>query len=564
MEEARPANGFERLWEDAQAAESAGPPPGGPISGGEGADSLAAALAEIDRAQGDPLEKIRKLLGRALEAIRAERIFFFDATSGTDGPQVGHCRSALNIDLESSHDPESKVPTALLRRALAAGRPIVLEDVDADPRLATLEPDARPRARAGGAVPLRARGRTVGIIYFDHRFQPLVLGARACSDLAATCRLLALLHLMERIEGENRSLWQDIARMKERPTAAAAAAPDSPRSPARARGDRSHLVGNYDGIVGSSPRMLEIFQLLDRISSSTAPILINGESGTGKELIANAVHKNSPRNSKAFVSENCGALTETLLESELFGYVKGAFTGAGKDHKGLFELADGGTLFLDEVGDMSASMQKKLLRVLQEGMIRRVGGKDFIHVDVRLVCATNKDLMAECRQGNFREDLYYRLNVINIKMPALRERKEDIPELVEHFLAEMARVSGTEKKIEPAAVERMLRYAWPGNIRELQNEVKRMYALSEGMIRVSDLSEIILEGGGRDILHAGLEAELNDLTLHEATERVEKELIRKALISSRGNKSMVAKKLQIPKTSLYSKINKYQLDKEMS
>src|SRR6185369_8399750 len=217
-------------------------------------------------------------------------------------------------------------------------------------------------------------------------------------------------------------------------------------------------------------------------------------------------------------SENCGALTETLLESELFGYVKGAFTGAGKDHKGLFELADSGSLLLDEVGDMSHSMQKKLLRVLQEGMIRRVGGKDFIRVDVRIICATNKDLMEECKQGRFREDLYYRLNVINIKVPALRERKEDIPQLVEHFLGDLATQSGKQKPIEPAALKRLSQYTWPGNVRELQNEVKRMYALSEESIQVGDLSEVIMSGDGRELLHGGFERELLDLTLKDATD----------------------------------------------
>jgi sigma-54 dependent transcriptional regulator, acetoin dehydrogenase operon transcriptional activator AcoR len=197
-------------------------------------------------------------------------------------------------------------------------------------------------------------------------------------------------------------------------------------------------------------------------------------------------------------------------------------------------------------------------------VVRRVGGKDFIRVDVRLVCATNKDLLQECRQGNFREDLYYRLNVINIRMPALRERKEDIPELVEHFLEALGRQTGVVRRIDPTALRRMVEYDWPGNIRELQNEVKRLHAFAEDTIRTTDLSETILQGKGREFLHPGLEKELADLTLHEATEKLEKELIRMALIAAKGNKSLVAKKLEIPKTSLYNKINKYQLDKEFN
>jgi transcriptional regulator with PAS, ATPase and Fis domain len=307
--------------------------------------------------------------------------------------------------------------------------------------------------------------------------------------------------------------------------------------------------------------MLEIFRIIDRISSSNAPVLINGESGTGKELIANAVHQNSPRKGKVFVSENCGALTESLLESELFGYVKGAFTGAHKDHKGLFELAEGGTLFLDEVGDMSPGMQKKLLRVIQEGVIRRVGGKDYIPVDVRIISATNKDLMNEVQAGNFREDLYYRLNVINLRLPPLRERREDIPELVEQFLAELEHETGTRKKVEPEAMQRLERYTWPGNVRELRNEIKRVCALAEGDVRVQDLSDTLLAGENRDVPFQLLERDLSHLTLRDAMERLEKEMIRSAIHQARGNKSKVADMLQVPKTSLYNKINKYGLDK---
>ncbi len=314
-------------------------------------------------------------------------------------------------------------------------------------------------------------------------------------------------------------------------------------------------------IVGSSPRMIEIFQILDRISSSNAPVLINGESGTGKELIANAIHKNSTRVDQPFVSENCGALTETLLESELFGYMKGAFTGAAKDRKGLFELATGGTLFLDEVGDMSPGMQKKLLRVLQEKVVRRVGGKELIPVDVRIISATNKDLQDEVLRGNFREDLYYRLNVIKLKLPPLRERKEDVQEIVEYFLGLLGQENGLVKDMDETAMGCLVDYEWPGNIRELQNEVKRLYALSEDTIQVHDLSETILQGGHAKSEFKSLERDLLDLTLKEAVERVEERMIRHALIELRGNKSLVAKKLQVPKTSLYNKINKYGLNR---
>jgi transcriptional regulator with PAS, ATPase and Fis domain len=308
--------------------------------------------------------------------------------------------------------------------------------------------------------------------------------------------------------------------------------------------------------------MLEIFRLLDRIRESSAPVLINGESGTGKELIAKAIHANSPRHTQGFVSENCAALTETLLESELFGYVKGSFTGAHRDHKGLFELAHGGTLFLDEVGDMSANMQKKLLRAVQEGVIRRVGGKDYIAVDVRIISATNKDLAQEVRKGNFREDLFYRLNVINVKLPPLRERREDIPALIAHFLGDLCAETGVAKEIDAQAIKLLSQHNWPGNIRELQNEVKRLFALSDQCIAVADLSDEI-RSGSQGVTLAMLEQDLQALTLKEAVERLERTLIRNALVQCGGNKSQVAKQLQIPKTSLYNRISRFKLDEEL-
>jgi len=236
---------------------------------------------------------------------------------------------------------------------------------------------------------------------------------------------------------------------------------------------------NYDNIVGRAPKMQEIFRLLDRITDTTVPVFIHGESGTGKELVAKAIHYNGPRRKFRMISENCAATSETLLESELFGYMKGAFTGAQNDRKGLFELATKGTLFLDEVGDMSLGMQKKLLRVLQEGEIRRVGGKDTIKVDVRIVSASNKDLKRLCEEGKFREDLYYRLNVVKVDLPPLRERKEDLPVLIEHFLKDEA-TGATTKHFDADSMQAMLRYNWPGNIRELRNVVERAKIISDG------------------------------------------------------------------------------------
>ena len=236
-----------------------------------------------------------------------------------------------------------------------------------------------------------------------------------------------------------------------------------------------------DGIIGSTEAMRRVHDLIQRAAGCALPVLIQGESGTGKELVARAIHHLSGRQQRRFFSENCSALSESLLESELFGHVRGAFTGADRDRKGILELADGGTLFLDEIGDMSVRMQSKLLRALQEREVRPVGGKETIRVDVRIVSATNRSLRGLIKEGSFRDDLFYRINVITIDLPPLRHRKDDIPALVEHFLERIALESGPPRKqFSPGALELLMSYDWPGNIRELENVVQRAVALNDG------------------------------------------------------------------------------------
>ncbi|HLQ78129.1 MAG TPA: sigma-54 dependent transcriptional regulator [Terriglobia bacterium] len=236
-----------------------------------------------------------------------------------------------------------------------------------------------------------------------------------------------------------------------------------------------HGMGN---LVGRSQKMQELFKMIEVVSGTNSTVLITGESGTGKELVAKAIHVNSPRGDGAFVSVNCGAFTETLLESELFGYVKGAFTGAASNKKGLFEVADKGTIFLDEIGDTSTAMQVKLLRVLQERMIRRVGATDEISVDVRVIAATNRDLTAMVAENQFREDLYYRIRVIPIHIPPLRHRRDDIPILANHFLSKLNGVVGKNiQRITDEALKKLEAYDWPGNVREMENAMERAYIL---------------------------------------------------------------------------------------
>ncbi len=264
---------------------------------------------------------------------------------------------------------------------------------------------------------------------------------------------------------------------------------------------RAELRGQYrfDGLVGRSGKMRAIFQLIERVATTGSTIMIQGESGTGKELIARAIHYNSGRGEKPFVSINCGALPDELLESELFGHMKGSFTGATATKKGLFEAAHGGTIFLDEIGETSPAMQIKLLRVLQERRIRRVGGTEEIDVDVRVITATNQDLEAMVREKRFREDLFYRINVIPIRMPALREKPEDIPPLAEHFLEKYRSAMGKEiRGITEEAMERLEGYPWPGNVRELENVIERAVALElTESIQPESLPVEVRAGGNR-------------------------------------------------------------------
>ncbi|MFN3486295.1 MAG: sigma-54 interaction domain-containing protein, partial [Planctomycetota bacterium] len=283
---------------------------------------------------------------------------------------------------------------------------------------------------------------------------------------------------------------------------------------------------------------------------SNATVLIIGESGTGKELVARAIHANSPRRGNHFVALNCAALSDTILESELFGHEKGAFTGAMYTHKGRFEYAHGGTLFLDEIGDMPLTVQIKLLRVIEYGEIFRVGSNEPIKVDVRLIAATNKDLPALIREGKFREDLYYRLKVVTIEMPPLRDRLEDLPLLVQHFLAEFSQTYGKKApELTPQAMELLYDYSWPGNVRELRNCIESMVVLDkDGKVDVEDIPRYV-----RHPAPAGTGSAVSGVNLEEG----EKERIRKALALCEGNREKAARMLGIGERTLYRKIKRY-------
>ncbi len=302
---------------------------------------------------------------------------------------------------------------------------------------------------------------------------------------------------------------------------------------------RAGEAENFCGIVAQDEKMLELFDLVRDLADSNMPVLVQGESGTGKELVAGAIHREGPRASHQFVPVNCGALPESLLESELFGHVKGAFTGAIKDKKGRFELADGGTIFLDEIGDISPVMQVKLLRVLQEGTFERVGGEKTIKVDVRVVSATNKNLAEEIEKGNFREDLFYRLSVVPVWLPPLRERPTDIPLLVEHVLQGVLEEAGRDGvELAPETMDVLMRHSWPGNIRELQNWISFAVVRCRGAVILPEH----LPPTYRSVGATAVTARRRKLTAGA---------VREALAQSGGNKVEAAKRLNVSRATLY-------------
>ncbi len=316
----------------------------------------------------------------------------------------------------------------------------------------------------------------------------------------------------------------------------------------------------WSQLVGSSPAMLEVYKLVARVSEGRSTVLIEGESGTGKELIARAIHSNSPRRDKPFIPVNCGALPDNLLESEMFGYEKGAFTGATGAKAGLFEAANGGTLFLDEIGDLGASLQVKLLRAMQEQEVRRVGGTTSVKVDVRIIAATNRDLAQLVKEGKFRDDLYYRLNVVRIALPSLAERREDITILAHHFLQKYAGPPSHVKGFLPETLTLLKQHRWPGNVRELENAVERAVSLSHGpLLLPEDLPEAVRTGANAtesvNDEATGTEPEAL-LTLDE----VEKRHLARVLRETKGNKVKAAKILGIDRRTLYRMAERFGLD----
>ncbi len=324
-------------------------------------------------------------------------------------------------------------------------------------------------------------------------------------------------------------------------------------------GARNKTPGRRHNIIGAAPVMHDLYALLDRVAPSESTVLIQGENGTGKELVARAIHDGSERCGRKFVVVNCSAFNDNLLDSEMFGFKRGAFTGAVADRPGLFELADTGTFFLDEIGDMSPALQVKVLRVIQEGTFNRLGDSETRKVDVRIIAATNRDLGHLVSTGEFREDLYYRINVINVTLPALRERRDDIPVLSDFFLAKARpRARGAAKQLAPECAARMFAYPWPGNVRELENEIERLVVLAGD---ATTIGLELLSPRIRQWAPADNAVDATPDSLPAAVEALERRMIAAAMQRHSGNKTRAAEELKVSRRNLIRLVQKYDLGK---
>ncbi len=530
-----------REWIDELGGENPRPTPSPPARAGRGSVPAPAAdrtpeLLRIYRrlAREDRLEP---LLAQVVDAV-------MELTDAERGAMVVMAADGSRREVTRELDGQqgSQLSRSIIDRVLAEGEPVLSVDAIADERFDGSRSISHLNLRSVLAVPLRFRGETLGAVYVDHRLRRGNFDEQDLAEVERFAELAALAVAHARaladVHRQREELAAQHAKLAELLAAREAEVVDL-RARVAADGH------GPEGMIGTTTAMQKVFRLVQRLGDADVPVVIFGESGTGKELVARAIHDAGARRHGAFVAENCGAIPETLLESVLFGHARGAFTGADKAKPGLFEAASGGTIFLDEVAEMSAGMQTKLLRVLQEGEVRRVGENASRAVDVRVIAASNRDLDQLVERGQFRRDLYYRINVVRVELPPLRERDGDIAALLRFFLT---RHGGEGLAITAAAIRALQAYRWPGNVRELENEVQRWVALCERTVDVADLSPAIR---GVEVGPAP-----DDLRIRPRVDRLERDLIARALERSNNNQTRAAELLGLSRFGLQKKLRK--------
>ncbi len=524
-------------------------------------ETVARAMA----AENQPERLLELVLDTCIEVSGAVRGFLILDDAGEMTFQL-----ARNLDQQQIESAKFEISHTIAWQVIRTGQPVLANNATADPRFSTAPSVVGLALNSILCVPLLQGGATVGAIYLDHPEREAAFGKfelQICETIAAQAslaiantRLLSNLTahsaLLESRQAEIEALNLELSKFNGRlqqKVGRQQAEIQQVREALASRQKQLEQQYRLEGIVGRSPAMQKVFSRLDKAAQTEFTVLVTGESGTGKELVARALHFTGPRKQQPFVSENCGAIPQSLMESVLFGHEKGAFTGAAQEQSGLFELADGGTLFLDEVGELSLEAQTRMLRVLQESEVRPVGSRSLRKVDVRVIAATNRDLRQMIRSGAFREDLFYRLDVIRIDLPPLRERGEDIPLLIASFLADLQ--SGLEVCTE--VHDLLAVYSWPGNVRELHNEVQRWITFSREKVAVSDLSPRIALGARvtADGWAAGDPLAISGMTL----KALEAEAIRRALQATKGNKAAAARRLGLPRRTLYDKLKQHGL-----
>lgn len=474
---------------------------------------------EINSIQ-EPETLLERILEIALQQLSAERGFIL-LKEGAEQKLLP--KAARNID-PAKISEVSEISATAVQKVLATQKPLLTFDARSDESFDAAQSVITHQIRSIACVPLLLRGKLLGVIYIDSREQTARFNQQSLDFLSAFANQAAIAlenaRLMEALRSENELLKGEF-----------------------------HRIYSFKEIIARSKAMEPVLELMGKVLNNTAVVLITGETGTGKELVARAIHHNGRRDIQPFVAINCGAIPENLLESELFGYKKGAFTGAAADKKGLIEAADRGTLFLDEIAELPLALQVKILRFLQEREVLRLGGSQPTPVDVRIIAASNRNLTDEVEKGRFRKDLYYRLNVIEIRLPPLRERKKDIPLLAQHFLKKFAR--NLEKNItgfQPESLEKLLDYHWPGNVRELENALERAVVLaSQNLISSDDigLSQVSAAGG----IEAGT-----------TLEQVSRALLEKTLRSCEGNKTRVAEAMGVSLRWVHYKMKEWGIE----